>query len=306
MERKSRSEAKKKAALASPLVTIDEQRRELLPGREGYVERTLFITSLLSSREIPLREIGATRESSAIVPAGAQDSSSSITRVDSQGNLTSETRKRLGSKSSNSDTPVVASRKDATYQGSLHNIPLYNEDRDEYNRQVITTSNDVPPKKSFFAQVAEQIDLNLLRDGAFALFAVSNFLTSLGFNVPYIFAKDLATDAQVPEKHQNWPIMTIGIANCFGRVIIGFIGDRPWVRDRETETNVLTLTEDLLVQSTVSLQYDIDRCWSGDDRRALLQFVHRHAYGLCRSFRILLRRLCRINVDYRRGFSRSG
>jgi hypothetical protein len=143
-----------------------------------------------------------------------------------------DTRKRLGSKSSNSGTPVVASRKDATYQGSLHNIPLYNEDRDEYNRQVINTS-DVPAKKSFFAQVAEQIDLNLLRDGAFALFAVSNFLTSLGFNVPYIFAKDLATDAKVIEKYQNWPIMTIGVANCFGRVIIGFIGDRPWVRHRQ-------------------------------------------------------------------------
>lgn len=202
---------------------------------------------------------------------------------------------------------MVASRKDATYQGSLHNIPLYNDDRDEYNRQAITTS-DIPPKKSFFAQVAEQIDLNLLRDGAFALYAVSNFLTSLGFNVPYIFAKDWATDAEVPEKYQNWPIMTIGVANCFGRVIIGFIGDRSWLREikRHGETNVVTLPDDFLVQSTVSVQYDIDRCWFGDDRRALLQFVDRHTHGLRRSFWILLRRLCRVDVDYRRGFTRSG
>ena len=35
------------------------------------------------------------------------------------------------------DLPVVISRKDAIYQGSLHNIPLYNEDSDEYHREMI-------------------------------------------------------------------------------------------------------------------------------------------------------------------------
>ena len=192
-------------------------------------------------REIPLREIGIGRESSAVVP-GATDSSLSLKRPASQGNLVKEpevSRERLGSKSSTGETPVVISRKDATYQGSLHNIRLYNEDPDEYHRQMITTSDPVSPsisikpKKSFFVQVAEQIDLKLLRDLAFALFAVSNFLTSLGFNVPYIFAKDLAEDAKVKEEHQHWVIMTIGVANCLGRVIIGFLADRSWVRENE-------------------------------------------------------------------------
>ncbi len=141
---------------------------------------------------------------------------------------------------SQTDAPVVVSRKDAVYQGSLHNIPLYNEDTDEYHRQMIQTSDmanettdetiKIIPKKSFFAQVAEQIDLKLLKDAAFALFAVSNFLTSLGFNVPYNFAKDLATDAKVIESQRHWIIMSIGIANCFGRVIIGFLADRLWVK----------------------------------------------------------------------------
>ncbi len=130
------------------------------------------------------------------------------------------------------ETPVVISRKDSVYQGSLHNIPLYNEDTDEYHRQMITTDDMITKdqKKSFFAKVAEQIDLNLLKDAAFALFAVSNFLTSLGFNVPYNFAKDLATDAKVIEHRRHWVIMSIGIANCFGRVIIGYLADRSWVK----------------------------------------------------------------------------
>jgi len=131
---------------------------------------------------------------------------------------------------------VVVSRKDAVYQGSLHNIPLYNEDTDEYHRQMIQTSETIDgtiktkPKKSFFAQIAEQIDLKLLKDPAFALFAVSNFLTSLGFNVPYNFANDLAGDAKVIESQRHWIIMSIGISNCFGRVIIGYLADRPWVK----------------------------------------------------------------------------
>ena len=129
---------------------------------------------------------------------------------------------------------VVASRKDAQYQGSLHNIPMFNDNPAEYHRQIIRTTDQLATdeeekkrtKKSFVAQIAEQIDLDLLRDASFALFAVSNFLTSLGFNVPYIFANDLAKDTKVPEDQRKTIIMSIGIANCFGRVIIGFLADR--------------------------------------------------------------------------------
>ena len=142
---------------------------------------------------------------------------------------------------------VVVGRKDSLYQGSLHNIPLYNEDTDEYHRQMITTSDTAAevaktaPNKSFFAQIAEQIDLKLLKDPAFALFAVSNFLTSLGFNVPYNFANDLAADAGVIESRRHWIIMSIGIANCFGRVIIGFLADRPWVKLKKERKSLYVL-----------------------------------------------------------------
>ena len=136
-------------------------------------------------------------------------------------------------------------RKDAPYQGSLKNIPLYNEDLEEYHRQMITASApvsstaavaDVRSKKSFVAKLSEEFDLKLLQDGAFALFVVSNFLTSLGFNVPYNFAGALAADAEVIEKHRHWVIMSIGVANCFGRLIIGYLADRSWVREnKETQ-----------------------------------------------------------------------
>ncbi|CAF4416237.1 unnamed protein product [Rotaria sp. Silwood2] len=131
---------------------------------------------------------------------------------------------------------VVVSRKDAIYQGSLHKIPLYNENTEEYHREVIKTNDteknekiNKTEKKSFLTKIAEQIDFNLLKDPAFALFAVSNFLASLGFYVPYNFANDLAADAKVFEYQRHWILMSIGLANCFGRIIIGYLADRSWV-----------------------------------------------------------------------------
>jgi hypothetical protein len=179
---------------------------------------------------IPLQTVtSATRESSAVVPGDQQQLPdakyqvlSPVAQADDDVDVILST-----------DVPVVLSRKDAVYRGSLHNIPLYNEDTEEYHNQMVTTTSDVlnkpQTKKSFLAQVAAQIDLNLLKDAAFALFAISNFLTSLGFNVPYNFANDLATDAKVVEERRRWVIMTIGIANCFGRVFIGLLGDQKWV-----------------------------------------------------------------------------
>ncbi|CAF4151245.1 unnamed protein product [Rotaria sp. Silwood2] len=133
------------------------------------------------------------------------------------------------------DLPVVISQKDAIYQDSLHNIPLNNDDTDEYHCQIIKISdmkNETITKvteKSFLAKTVEQIDFSLLKNAAFALFVISNSLTSLGFYVPYTFAYDLATNAEVIEHQRHWIIISIGIGNHFGPVIIGYLADRSWV-----------------------------------------------------------------------------
>ncbi|CAF1323799.1 unnamed protein product [Rotaria sordida] len=75
----------------------------------------------------------------------------------------------------------------------------------------------------------EQIDLNLLKNSAFTLFTISNFLTSLGFNVVYNFADDLANDSNVIKDQRSYIVMSIGLSNIFGRLIIGYFGDRKCV-----------------------------------------------------------------------------
>jgi len=86
------------------------------------------------------------------------------------------------------------------------------------------------PTKSFFEQIIEQIDLKLLKNAAFTLFVVSNFLASLGFNVVYNFADDLANDSKVIKENRSYIVMSIGVSNILGRLIIGYLGDRKWVR----------------------------------------------------------------------------
>ncbi|CAF4655322.1 unnamed protein product [Rotaria sp. Silwood1] len=254
VERKARAEAKRQALKAGAATSLNnEQQGPLLPtNRES---------------EIPLQEISVVpKESTAVVPAEQECLSDDKRRVslsdlkqkdlyinNPPDEILSRSHENV-SKTVTNDLPVVVSRKDAIYQGSLHNIPLYNEDTTEYHRQMITTSDMTNetikkvPKKSFFARIAEQIDLSLLKDAAFALFAISNFLTSLGFNVPYNFANDLAADAKVIEHQRHWIIMSIGIANCFGRVIIGYLADRSWV-------NRLTLYNTTLIIAGIATMF---------------------------------------------------
>jgi len=86
------------------------------------------------------------------------------------------------------------------------------------------------PTKSFFQQITEQIDLQLFKDAALTLFIISSVLASLGFNVVYNFADDLANDSKVIKDHRTYIIMSIGLSNIFGRAIIGYLGGLDAVR----------------------------------------------------------------------------
>ncbi|CAF4192475.1 unnamed protein product [Adineta steineri] len=88
-------------------------------------------------------------------------------------------------------------------------------------------------QKSFFHQVNKQIDWKLFKKPAFTLFIISNFLISLGFNVVYNYADDLANDAEVVKAHRTYILMSIGISNIFGRLIIGLLGDGKRDEDKD-------------------------------------------------------------------------
>lgn len=69
------------------------------------------------------------------------------------------------------------------------------------------------------------LDCSLLTDAVFLLFAISNFLSSLGYCVPYILLPDLATMCDVESDMAALLISIIGLSNTLARILFGFIAD---------------------------------------------------------------------------------
>lgn len=73
------------------------------------------------------------------------------------------------------------------------------------------------------------MNFSLLKDPIFVIFALSNFFTSVGFNVPYVYLVLQAEVVGIGKEDASYLISTIGIANAVGRIILGYMSDKPWV-----------------------------------------------------------------------------
>lgn len=85
------------------------------------------------------------------------------------------------------------------------------------------------------------LSFSLLRDPVFILFTVSNFLTSIGFNIPYVYIVSQAEALNISSKNASYLIATIGAANTVGRIILGYISDKPWVNRLHVYNACLTI-----------------------------------------------------------------
>ncbi|XP_058806582.1 monocarboxylate transporter 13 [Phymastichus coffea] len=70
---------------------------------------------------------------------------------------------------------------------------------------------------------------SLLRDPLFVVFCLSNFCTSIGFNVPYVYLIPQASTLDIDKKTASTLLSIIGVANTLGRVLLGYVSDKPWV-----------------------------------------------------------------------------
>lgn len=77
--------------------------------------------------------------------------------------------------------------------------------------------------------MAEMMNFSLLKDVIFIIFAISNFCTSIGFNMPYVYIVAQAKQLDLTSEQSSYLIAIIGVANTIGRIILGYISDKPWV-----------------------------------------------------------------------------
>lgn len=72
------------------------------------------------------------------------------------------------------------------------------------------------------------MNLSLLKDPIFLVFALSDFATCLGYYFPYFSIVDQASDLGISSEHSSYLLSIIGIVNTFSRIIMGNICDKPW------------------------------------------------------------------------------
>lgn len=98
---------------------------------------------------------------------------------------------------SNSFSPGFLLREDSFYSGSLMNIANHKakfEQRRHSAKKTKNIKNCFLFKRFNFSDeimenLSEMIDLSLMRNYIFLIFSISNFLTSIGYHIPYIYLK---------------------------------------------------------------------------------------------------------------------
>lgn len=137
--------------------------------------------------------------------------------------------------------PRILYRKDIFYSGSLMNIAQYKSPPDMYITSVQSIPESVGEEEEWFLlrclnlspvmsdAIHQMLDFSLLKDVIFVIFVISNFCTSIGFNMPYIYLPDRAHEKGISESDSAFLVSVIGIANTLGRIIFGWMADRQWV-----------------------------------------------------------------------------
>ena len=143
---------------------------------------------------------------------------------------------------SRAGSPGPMYRKDVLYRGSLMNIPMYKSNPNMYAASMRSIPREEPEEndsklfrffhcsKEMKDSFKEMMDFSLLRDVIFLMFGFSNFFTSIGFNVPFIYLPDRARTMGIDDDRGAFLISVVGIANTVGRVIFGALSDIPIVR----------------------------------------------------------------------------
>lgn len=103
--------------------------------------------------------------------------------------------------------------------------------------QFDAMQDSIAPKKMCCKNISLKVcksfinmmNLGLLKDPIFVLFAMSDFATSMGYYVPYFCLADHATELGVSREDSSHLLSIIGIVNTLSRIIWGYISDKPWM-----------------------------------------------------------------------------
>ncbi|KAG5449036.1 Monocarboxylate transporter 12-B [Clonorchis sinensis] len=122
-------------------------------------------------------------------------------------------------------------RKDLFLSGSLIHINEYlaTPDVESFIRQVTVPAEEIQAKSPIMAMLRSMFGVSILRSPTFQLLNISSIITMVGYIVPYQFLKDNAQFHGYGETESAYLLASLGILNTIGRLISGWLSDRPWV-----------------------------------------------------------------------------
>ncbi|XP_076618891.1 monocarboxylate transporter 12-like isoform X2 [Colletes latitarsis] len=109
--------------------------------------------------------------------------------------------------------------------------------------------------KSKIGNFQEILDISILKDPVFILFTFSNFCTSIGFYVPYVYVLPQAEEQGINKNDASYLLAVIGIANTVGRIVLGYISDKSWVNRLLVYNLCLTICGISTILSTVCTSF---------------------------------------------------
>ncbi|XP_050702278.1 uncharacterized protein LOC126988265 [Eriocheir sinensis] len=128
-------------------------------------------------------------------------------------------------------------RQSMTYRGAMLNIQRYrlraSSCPDIYRNSIITIAKAQDEADwTYLDDMGEMltacVDVTYCMDTSYLVFAMSNFVLYVFYDTVYMYLTDYAQGVGVSADDSANLISVIGILNCFGMVVMGYVGDRPW------------------------------------------------------------------------------
>ncbi|XP_069358645.1 monocarboxylate transporter 9-like [Maniola hyperantus] len=124
-------------------------------------------------------------------------------------------------------------RHSLTYRGAMLNINRYRLRASSCPNILRNSMTTIAKEKvqwyaglwDFWDLAVDLLDFSHFLNPAFLVFAVSNFLLYLWYDVPYVFLVQNALSMGFTDSQSSMLISIIGILNMFGEIILGWIGD---------------------------------------------------------------------------------
>lgn len=123
----------------------------------------------------------------------------------------------------------LKNREEAAFLGRRHSSITYRRRHVDSNQEVTRVCGCIPCSQETKDTLKEMLDFSLFHDWIFILFITSNFLTSIGFNIPYVYIVPKAKSMNLTAKEASMLLSVIGFANTIGRIILGYFSDKAWV-----------------------------------------------------------------------------